>query len=94
MVALFAGAKFSQKRALSLFSIATTEKKDRSSVTCVYIFALYLNASIKREEETEKDIKNAHTHLREEGIVLQSIWGEKSEKNLPLKFHFFLLLLF
>lgn len=62
MVALFAGAKFLQKRALSLFSIATTEKKDRSSVTCVYIFALYLNASIKREEETEKDIKNSHTH--------------------------------
>jgi len=36
----------------------------------------------------EKDIKNSHTHLREEGIVLQSIWGEKSEKNLPLNFTF------
>ena len=41
----------------------------------------------------EKDIKNSRTHLREEGIVLQSIWGEKSE-NLPKNFTFFLLLLF
>jgi len=41
----------------------------------------------------EKDIKNSRTHLREEGIVLQSIWGEKSE-NFPSLFPFAFVLIF
>jgi hypothetical protein len=96
MWSLFSRAPSSRKNALSLsFRSRRLRRKNAALSRGAYIYSRFKTLQYKREKKMkrEKDIKNSRTHLREEGIVLQSIWGEKSE-NFPSLFPFAFVLIF